>query len=105
VGGPLALVRTGDRIRLDVEARRIDLLVSDDELASRRAALPPTTRPDWAKRGYARLLHDTVMQADQGCDFDFMMGVGNDQAFVERFRPSTARTSRANHDPFSGERE
>jgi len=83
VGGPLALVRTGDRIRLDVEARRIDLLVSDDELASRRAALPPTARPDWAKRGYARLLHDTVMQADQGCDFDFMMGVGNDQAFVE----------------------
>jgi dihydroxy-acid dehydratase len=83
VGGPLALVRSGDQVRLDVEARRIDLLVSDEELAFRRAALPPTTRPDWAKRGYARLLHDTVLQADQGCDFDFMTGAGNDQAFVE----------------------
>jgi dihydroxy-acid dehydratase len=83
IGGPLALVRNGDQIRLDVEARRIDLLVPDEELASRRAALPPIERPDWAKRGYARLLHDTVQQADKGCDFDFMTGTGNDRAFVE----------------------
>ncbi len=73
VGGPLALVRTGDIIRLDVEARRIDLLVDEAELASRTAALPAATRPDWAARGYARLYHDTVTQADQGCDFDFML--------------------------------
>jgi dihydroxy-acid dehydratase len=83
VGGPLALVRTGDTIRLDVEARRIDLLVEDAELEARRAALPSPGRPAWAKRGYARLLHDTILQADQGCDFDFMTGTGNDQAFVE----------------------
>jgi dihydroxy-acid dehydratase len=72
-GGPLALVRSGDRIRLDVPARRIDLLVDEAELAARAAALPAPVRPDWAARGYARLFHDSVMQADEGCDFDFML--------------------------------
>jgi dihydroxy-acid dehydratase len=71
-GGPLALVRTGDRIRLDVAGRRIDLLVEEDELANRRAALGAPARPAWAGRGYARLFHDTITQADEGCDFDFM---------------------------------
>lgn len=74
-GGPLALVRTGDRIRLDVPARTIDLLVEGPELERRRAAAPPPARPDWAARGYARLLHDTITQADEGCDFDFMRRV------------------------------
>ncbi|AMJ61000.1 IlvD/Edd family dehydratase [Bosea sp. PAMC 26642] len=73
VGGPLALVQTGDRIRLDVPARRIDLLVDEAELARRNAALVVPGRPDWARRGYARLFHDTITQADQGCDFDFML--------------------------------
>ncbi|MGY2053089.1 IlvD/Edd family dehydratase [Methylobacterium sp. JK268] len=72
VGGPLALVQSGDRIRLDVPARRIDLLVAQDELDRRRAELAPPERPDWARRGYARLFHDTVTQADEGCDFTFM---------------------------------
>ena len=72
IGGPLALVRTGDRIRLDVPARRIELLVGEAELAARQAALPAPERPAWAARGYARLFHDTVTQADEGCDFDFM---------------------------------
>ena len=76
VGGPLALVRTGDRIRLDVAGRRIDLLVEEAELAARAEALPPPARPDWAARGYARLFHDTVTQADEGCDFDFMRREG-----------------------------
>jgi len=68
-GGPLALVRTGDRIRLDTAGRRIDLLVSEDELFSRRAALPrPEAQP---RRGYAKLWFDHVTQAEQGCDFDF----------------------------------
>ncbi len=75
VGGPLGLVRTGDMIRLDVAGRRIDLLVDEAELERRRAAAPPTPRPDWAERGYARLFHDTITQADEGCDFDFMMRV------------------------------
>jgi dihydroxy-acid dehydratase len=70
VGGPLALVRTGDRIRLSVKTRRIDLLVDEAELARRRAAWrPPIQTP---ARGYAKLYMDHVLQADQGCDFDFL---------------------------------
>ncbi len=72
VGGPLALVRNGDQIRLDVSARAIDLLVDDAELEKRRVALAPITTPNWAKRGYAHLFHETILQADEGCDFDFM---------------------------------
>ena len=73
VGGPLGLVRTGDTIRLDVEARAIDLLVDDAELA-RRAAEPRTAARPAPRRGYAKLFHDTVTQADRGCDFDFLIG-------------------------------
>ncbi|MGU3362726.1 IlvD/Edd family dehydratase [Methylobacterium sp. M6A4_1b] len=72
VGGPLGLVRTGDRIRLDTAGRRIDVLVDGAELEARRAALGPARRPDWARRGYARLFYETVLQADEGCDFDFL---------------------------------
>ena len=77
VGGPLALVKTGDMIRLDVAKRSIDLLVEAKELEKRRAALalPPT--PEWARRGYAHLFNETILQADEGCDFDFMRGKGN----------------------------
>ncbi len=66
-GGPLARVLNGDRIRLSVKDRRLDLLVEADELARRHVA--PRVRP---ARGYARLYHDAVLQADQGCDFDFL---------------------------------
>ncbi len=71
-GGPLALVQTGDRIRLDTAGRRIDLLVSDAEMAKRRAALPwlPTGT---GRRGYEKLYFDSVTQANSGCDFDFAM--------------------------------
>ena len=70
-GGPLGLVETGDRIRLDVPARRIDLLVDDAELARRaEATRPHGNGPD---RGYARLFQETVLQADEGCDFDFLV--------------------------------
>jgi dihydroxy-acid dehydratase len=75
-GGPLALVRNGDMIRLDVAARSIDLLVDDAELQKRRAALPPVETPMWAKRGYAQLFNATILQADEGCDFDFMTEQG-----------------------------
>jgi dihydroxyacid dehydratase/phosphogluconate dehydratase len=71
-GGPLGLVRTGDRIRLDVAGRRIDLLVDKAELERRRAAVEPAAEPAWAARGYAWLFNRTVLQADEGCDFDFM---------------------------------
>ncbi len=66
-GGPLAKVRNGDRIRLSVEKRRIDLLVSDEELAHRPVSPPPVP-----ERGYARLYRNQVLQADKGCDFDFL---------------------------------
>jgi dihydroxy-acid dehydratase len=81
VGGPLALVQTGDMIRLDVASRSIDLLVDDAELSKRHAALLPAATPEWAERGYAHLFHDTILQADDGCDFDFMRrkGKGEDR--------------------------
>jgi dihydroxy-acid dehydratase len=71
-GGPLAAVRTGDRIRLDVPARRLDLLVDEAEIASRLRDLPP--RPAAPDRGYARLFDRHVLQADEGTDFDFLRG-------------------------------
>jgi dihydroxy-acid dehydratase len=76
VGGPLALVRSGDMIRLDVANRSIDLLVDAAELEKRRAALAPPVTPEWAKRGYAHLFNETILQADEGCDFDFMRAEG-----------------------------
>jgi len=70
VGGPLALVRTGDRITVDVPARRIHLEVGDEELARRRAAwMPPPPRYE---RGYGWIFSRHILQADQGCDFDFL---------------------------------
>lgn len=72
VGGPLALVRTGDRIRLDTENRRLDLLVEESELEERRSAWTPPAKKD--ERGYRRLYVDRVLQANEGCDFDFLRG-------------------------------
>ena len=69
LGGPLARVRTGDEIRLDVPSRRLELLVEDLELA-RRQAPPPLEPPH--ERGYKRLHHSHVLQADEGCDLDFL---------------------------------
>jgi dihydroxy-acid dehydratase len=69
-GGPLALVRSGDRIRLNVAGRRLELMVDDAELARRRSAL---VRPDRAPaRGYQRLYDEQILQADEGCDFAFL---------------------------------
>ena len=70
IGGPLALVRDGDMIELDIPARRLSMNVSDEELAKRRAQWrkPP---PRYA-RGYGRLFSEHVAQANEGCDFDFL---------------------------------
>jgi dihydroxy-acid dehydratase len=69
-GGPLALVRSGDRIRLSVKDRRIDLAVAEPELARRKAAWQaPVATP---ARGYAKLYMEHVLQAEHGCDFDFL---------------------------------
>jgi dihydroxy-acid dehydratase len=69
-GGPLALVRNGDRIRLSVKSRSIDLAVAEPEIARRRAQWkPPVAQP---QRGYAKLYMEHVLQAEHGCDFDFL---------------------------------
>jgi dihydroxy-acid dehydratase len=75
VGGPLGLVRNGDMICLDVDGRSINLMVDEAELEQRRAAQPsPEARDaDLPARGYARLFQQTVTQAHDGCDFDFMI--------------------------------
>lgn len=69
-GGPLALVRNGDRIRLSASRKRIDLLVPPDELAKREPVGHTEKR---ANRGYAKLYRDTVLPATAGCDFDFLV--------------------------------
>ncbi|WP_245540308.1 L-arabinonate dehydratase [Paracoccus zeaxanthinifaciens] len=70
VGGPLALLRTGDIIRMDLNARRLDMLVPEEELAARKAAwTPPQPR---FERGWGWMFERHVTQADQGCDFDFL---------------------------------
>ena len=72
VGGPLAFVEDGDMIELDVPARRLELKVSDDELARRRAAWKRPA-PKF-ERGFGALYQQHITQADQGCDFDFLEG-------------------------------
>ena len=70
VGGPLALVHTGDMIELDTAGRRVSLLVTEDKLAHRRAQFVPPV-PHYT-RGYGRLFLEHVTQANRGCDFDFL---------------------------------
>jgi len=73
LGGPLALVRDGDLIELDVEGRRLDLLVPEAELEERRTQWQPPKAK--AHRGYAALYTQHVNQAHEGCDFDFLLGI------------------------------
>ncbi len=70
-GGPLAMVRDGDRIRLSAREKRLDLLVDERELRGRSRATPHSPLP---LRGYSRLYRDHVMSAPFGCDFDFLRG-------------------------------
>lgn len=74
VGGPLGAVRTGDPIILDLDAGRLDVDLEPDVLEQRMAAAPERQRP--YERGYGRLFLDHVLQADEGCDFDFLRGQG-----------------------------
>ncbi len=76
VGGPLVLVRNGDRIEIDVKARRLDLMVPDDEIAARRAQwTPPISK---YPRGYTKMFIEHVTQANDGCDFDYLEYHGED---------------------------
>lgn len=80
-GGPLALVRTGDLITLDVPNRTLNLQVKADELERRRQAWRP--EPPIAARGWSRLYIDHVLQADQGCDLDFLVGFSGSEVTRE----------------------
>ena len=71
-GGPIALVKNGDMIELDVAARRLHLDVPETELATRRSAWKPPQPP--SERGYYQLYHQHVLQADRGADLDFLVG-------------------------------
>jgi dihydroxy-acid dehydratase len=75
IGGPLALVRDGDFIELDVAERRLQLCVDDEELARRRKAWKP---PPQKLRGYRKLYDEHVEQAHRGCDFDFLRGMDSE---------------------------
>ena len=77
IGGPLALVRTGDWIELDTAARRLDVMVAEAELDARRRAWKPP--PATAQRGWTKLYVEHVLQADEGADLDFLVGAGGDQ--------------------------
>ena len=78
-GGPLALVRSGDMVRLDLAGRRIDVLVDEEELGRRREGWRAPAAPAGGDRGYLNLYLRSVLEADEGCDFDFLVpgrGVG-----------------------------
>ena len=86
IGGPLAVVKNGDSVKLDVENRRLELLVSDAELRSRLEAWCPAHKK--YRRGYYTLFLDHILQADKGCDFDFLVG----QPDEERHEPVVGRS-------------
>jgi dihydroxy-acid dehydratase len=73
VGGPLAIVETGDEIVLDTARRRIDVSLAPEEIEARLSRFTP--QPAAAARGYLKLFLEHVTQADQGCDFDFLRAV------------------------------
>ena len=72
IGGPLALLKEGDIVELDVPARQLNMRVNEDELARRRAAWRP--KDGIYPRGYGKLFMEHIKQADEGCDFDFLEG-------------------------------
>ena len=71
VGGPLALIRTGDIIELDVPNRTLNVAVPDEEMETRRGSLDSARKPRY-ERGYGRMFTKHIEQADKGCDFDFL---------------------------------
>ncbi len=78
IGGPLCVVQTGDEIELDVEGRQLNLLISAEEMAARLARFKPA-KPHY-NRGYGKLFLDHVTQADEGCDFDFLHRLNEEEA-------------------------
>ena len=86
IGGPLAAIKTGDMVCLDVRRRRIDVLISDDELKKRMEEWKPMPRR--FRRGYCTMYLDHVLQAHEGCDFDFLRATSDE----EPYEPQLGRT-------------
>lgn len=84
VGGPVAVVENGDEIELDVAQRRLELLVSESEMKKRLARWRPP-KPQYS-RGYGKMFLEHILQAHEGCDFDFLRGGGDDGEPLKRFR-------------------
>ena len=82
VGGPLAVVQTGDNIRLDIPQRRLDLLLGEAELQRRLVSRPSS--PPRHPRGYYTMFVDHVLQAHEGCDFDFLRARPGDMPYEPR---------------------
>jgi len=83
IGGPLALVQSGDMITLDVEAKVLDLNVDSTELERRRANLPKPAVDGGFTRGYGKMYSQHITQAQDGCDFDFLIGKTPVETHVE----------------------
>jgi dihydroxy-acid dehydratase len=81
VGGPLGLVQTGDLIELDIDAGRVDLRVDERQIQARAAAFRPPA-PKY-RRGYGALFLEHVLQSDEGCDFDFLRKLPDEDAVTE----------------------
>ncbi len=82
IGGPIAMIKTGDTINVNIPGRTIDLIISEDELNLRRLQWKPPV--SLHKRGYPKLYIDHVLQADQGCDFTFLKPENNEETkFIE----------------------
>jgi len=73
IGGPLALVKNGDRIKLSVSEKKLDLLVSEEEIQERARQFKSQKQETGVSRGYEQLYQDQILQADQGCDFEFLL--------------------------------
>ena len=86
IGGPLAIVHSGDEIRLDVPERRLDLLLDEAEIKGRLAIRPPA--PARFRPGYYTMFLDQVLQAHEGCDFDFLRAGSDDVPY----EPQIGRT-------------
>jgi dihydroxyacid dehydratase/phosphogluconate dehydratase len=86
IGGPLAAVQNGDQIKLDLPNRKLQLLVPDNEIKNRLEQWRPN--PPRYRRGYYTMYLDHVLQAHEGCDFDFLRGTGEDKPY----EPQIGRT-------------
>ena len=73
IGGPLALVKSGDRIKLSVSEKKLDLLVSEEEIQERARQFESQKQETGVSRGYEQLYQDQILQADRGCDFEFLL--------------------------------